>query len=320
MSEYYGDEYTKDNRRNSKKEAAVNHFKGGKKMARRHKDTVQEKDKTVIEEAEVSRLGFKVRQALKDETFKLIKDENIDGVAINKIFGNKYIRETICYKQKDEIEIEPEDLELIHEDGPIIKNLCDDEDMISFIWNLSKNEKSKWVFLNHPNPLSPCAGFDKSASSYEEALIFSSGLYRSLMEGEGKDMYIKNQKLDEKKQDGVYRADLIYCPNIPVFRDNEMNLVEDYEKESTTVNVISIPAINYKIYSNDDDFSFEKYEKNMRSRINRILKVALKHGHTKIFISPWGCGIEQGPWEDVLEWFKEDEFFDFFEEVNFLQF
>ena len=320
MSEYYGDEYTKDNRRNSKKEAAVNHFKGGKKMARRHKDTVQEKDKTVIEEAEVSRLGFKVRQALKDETFKLIKDEIIDEVPVNKIFGNKYVRETICYKQKDEIEIEPEDLELIHEDGPIINNLCDDEDMISFIWNLSENEKSKWVFLNHPNPLSPCAGFDKSASSYEESLIFSSGLYRSLMEGEGKDMYIKNQKLDEKKQDGIYRSDLIYCPNVPVFRDNEMNLVEDYENKFTTVNVISIPAINYKIYSNDDDFSLEKYEKNMRSRINRILKVALKHGHTKIFISPWGCGIEQGPWEDVLEWFKEDEFFDFLEEVNFLQF
>jgi uncharacterized protein (TIGR02452 family) len=319
MSEYYDEEYTKDNRRNSKKEAAVNHFKGGKKMARRHKDTVQEKDKTVVEEAEISRLGFKVRQELKNQTFKLIKDEIIDDIPTNKVFGNKYIRETICYKQKDEIEIEPEDLELIHDEGPIIKNLCDNEDVISFIWDLPENEKSKWIFLNHPNPRSPCANFDKSGSAYEEALILSSGLYRSLMEGEGKDMYVKNIKLDEKKLDGIYRSDLIYSPNVPLFRDNEMNLIENYENEYTKMNVISIPAVNYKIYSQDDDFSFEKYEKNMRSRINRILKVALKHEHTKIFITPWGCGLEQGPWDDVIEWFKEDDFFDFFDEVYFLQ-
>ena len=38
--------YTKDNRRNAKKEAAIDHFKSGKKMVRRHKDTVQEKEKT----------------------------------------------------------------------------------------------------------------------------------------------------------------------------------------------------------------------------------------------------------------------------------
>jgi len=68
--------------------------------------------------------------------------------------------------------------------------------------------------------------FEKDASVYEEALSISSGLYYSLSKGKGKSMYEKNKKLEEKDEtdDGVYRGDLIYSPDVPFFRDEDFDL------------------------------------------------------------------------------------------------
>jgi hypothetical protein len=56
----------------------------------------------------------------------------------------------------------------------------------------------------------------------------------------------------------------------------------------------------------------------MRERINRIYRAALKHGHTKIVLGPWGCGLEKGPLKEVIKWFSEDDLSDLFDEIYFL--
>ena len=66
------EDYCKDNRRNVRNQAKNDHFKGGKNKARRHKDTVIENERNSTQEAEISHLGFKIRNALKEQTLKII--------------------------------------------------------------------------------------------------------------------------------------------------------------------------------------------------------------------------------------------------------
>ncbi len=307
-------EYSKDNRRNAKKEAAIEHFKDGKKMARRHKDKVQEKEKTSTELAEISHLGFKVRMSLKNETLDIIDQQNNN-------FDDSYISDTQYFPQNTEIKLS-KNIEPIHEDGPNLEFPV--ENTMSFLWNLleeaGSNEKllKKIVLLNFANPVTPGGGFEKDASVYEETLVLSTGLYASLTKGEGMVMYKKNKELESKNEDGVYRSDLIYSPNVPVFRDDEFNLIEDWKDNYSTINVISIPAINYNTFSKNENFTKEKYQKIMKERINRIYTVALKYGHTKIILGPWGCGLEGGPLDEVTKWFSEDDLSDLFDEIYFL--
>ena len=308
MSEFDLD-YTKDNRRNAKKEAAMDHFKNGKKMVRRHKDSVQEKEKTSTELAEISHLGFKVRQSLKHETLEILKNFFV--------FGDKYINETKYFPQNTEIKFSS--CQPVHEDGPNLEFPV--ENIISFISSSLEDtdtDTNKWCILNYANPVKPGGGFEKEASVYEEALSLSSGLYFSLSKGEGACMFTKNYEYEQKNEDGVFRSDLIYSPNVPLFRDEEFNVIEDIDENYLEINIISIPALNYNKFSKHENFTKEKYQKIMKDRIHRIYSTALKYGHTKLILGPWGCGLEGGPLEDIIQWFSDDDLSDYFDEIYFL--
>jgi uncharacterized protein (TIGR02452 family) len=311
MSEFDID-YTKDNRRNSRKEATANHFKDGKKIARCHKDVLRDEKKTCTEESEISHLGFKVRQALKTETLKIINDQRDSEVGNetvdkNYAFGTSYIDETIVYNHKNTINIiipKP-----IHEDGPNVdfQNI----NLLSFISEIEEEDYEKYLILNYMYPTSPVNNFNKDSSLYEESLALSSCLYRSLTEGKDvSSVYKKNTDLD----DGIYTSDLIYSPNLPFFRDEDLDLIDDWKVNYSTINVISIPSVNYKKFSESE----EKYEKIMRNRINRIFRVAIKHNHTKLVLGPWGCGLDGGPLDKIIKWFSEDELSDTFDEIYFI--
>jgi uncharacterized protein (TIGR02452 family) len=305
------EDYSKDNRRVAKTQAKVDHFKNGKSKARRHKDKVVETKLNTTQEAEISHIGFKNRNALAEETLKIINGEDEEN-KYSFTDNNDYITNTKLYSQKNEIKLDPLP-KAIHEDGPDVEFL--EQNLISFIWEIDESELDKWVLLNYANPIKPGGGFDKEASAYEESLVLSSGLYRSLKEGEGKSMYEKNYELDETNEDGVFRTDLIYSPNVPFFRNEELELIDD---ENRKLSIISIPAINYIKYSHSAGFTEEEYENKMRERINRIYRAALKNGHTKIILGPWGCGLEGGPLKEVIQWFSEDELSDLFDQIYFI--
>jgi uncharacterized protein (TIGR02452 family) len=308
------EDYSKDNRRNARNQAKAEHFKNGKSQVRRHKDKVIESnERNPTYEAEVSHLGSKNRSALAKETVKLLDELDEDHTE----YRDEYIKNTKLFSEDNEIELS-EDLKPIHEDGPDIEFPI--QSIISFINEIDADDLDKWVILNYANPIKPGGNFEKDASVYEESLSISSGLYYSLSKGKGKSMYEKNKKLEEKDEtdDGVYRGDLIYSPDVPFFRDEDFDLIEDWKNEYRNVSIISIPAVNYNKFSTTDEFSKYDYETIMRERINRIYQVALKHGHTKIVLGPWGCGLEKGPLKDVTKWFFEDDLADFFDEIYFL--
>lgn len=303
------EDYSKDNRRNERVKAQADHFKGGK-LARRHKDKVVETKMTSTQEAEISRIGFKVRLSLKDETLDIIKPKK----DIEYPFNDVFITDVERFPKNEAIELHVP--KAIHEDGPTIDFV--EKSLLSFIWEIDEKVFKKWCILNYMNPLVPGGGFEKDASAYEESIVLSSGLYCSLTTDEVKQTYKKNKEYEDKYEDGVYRSDLIYAPKVPFFRDEDLNLIEDFKTNYRAISVISIPAVNYIKYSASSSFSKEKYEEMMRIRINRIFRTALKFGHTKLILGPWGCGLEGGPLKDVITWFSEDELFDLFDEIYFV--
>jgi uncharacterized protein (TIGR02452 family) len=308
------EDYSKDNRRNARNQAKAEHFKNGKSQVRRHKDKVIESnERNPTYEAEVSHLGSKNRSTLAKETIKLLDELDADETE----YKDEYIKNTKLFSEDNEIKLS-EDLKQIHEDGPDIEFPI--QSIISFINDIDENDLDKWVILNYANPTKPGGNFEKDASVYEEALSISSGLYYSLSKGKGKSMYEKNKKLEEKDEtdDGVYRGDLIYSPDVPFFRDEDFDLIEDWKNEYRNISIISIPAVNYSKFSTTDEFSKDDYKTIMQERINRIYRVALKHGHTKIVLGPWGCGLEKGPLKEVIKWFSEDDLSDLFDEIYFL--
>jgi len=302
--------YSKDNRRAVRNQAKADHFKNGKSKARRHKDKVVETVLSSTQEAEISHIGFKNRKALADETLNILK--NKDEVNSYNL-GDDYIKNTKLYSQKNEITLDSS-IKPIHEDGPDLE--FKEQNLISFIWEIDSSDLDKWVVLNYANPVKPAGSFDKDCSLYEETLALCSGLYYSLKNGEGNIMYKKNLELEETVDNGVFRTDLIYSPNVPFFRNEEFELVDT--DDCRNISIISIPAINYIKYSESEGFSEEDYEEKMRLRINRIYRTALKHGHTKIVLGPWGCGLEGGPLKEVIQWFADDDLSDLFDQIYFI--
>ncbi len=311
-------DFSKDSRRNDRNKAKEQHFKSGKKQTRCHKDVVAE-EKNCVELAEISNLGYKNRLNFKDDTLSLLMG---DGV---KVFGLNYIKNTKYYPGNEKINyITYKKSKLDNKSDNKSNDKSDDndesirfleQDLISFIWDIPSEEIDKWVILNYPSPIKPAGGFDKDASIYEESLAICTGLYRSLSEGEGKIMYQKNCQDEEEC---IFESDLIYSPNLPIFRDGDFDLIENWETEFSNISVITIPAINHHKYSKTSEYSIEQYLAIMKDRVHRILSVALMNGHTKIALGPWGCGLDGGPLEEIITLFADDDLFENFEEVVFI--
>jgi uncharacterized protein (TIGR02452 family) len=309
----YPSDFSKDSRRNDRNKAKEQHFRSGKKQTRCHKDVVAE-EKNCVELAEISNLGYKNRLNFKDDTLKLI---NGDGVAV---FGSDYIKNTKYYPGDEKI-----NYITAKKSSGESSILADDsvqfieQDLISFIWDIPSEEIDKWVVLNYPSPTKPAGGFDKDASIYEESLAICTCLYRSLSEGKGKIMYQKNnQAIEENDEECIFESDLIYSPNIPIFRDGDFDLIEDWETKFSTISIITIPAINHHKYRKMTEYTIENYIAIMKDRIHRILSVALMNCHRKIVLGPWGCGIDGGPLDEIITLFCQDKLFQSFEEVVFI--
>ena len=305
-------EYSTDTRRNDRNQAKANHFKSGKKQIRCHKDVVA-KEKSISEENDASKLNFKTRSLLAKETLKIMKDqrdEPSDTIPPNYIFTDDYLENTKYYTEKIDIKIEKP--KLIHEDGPDVSFPV--KNILSLVWEIEKDDLSKWAIINSPSALEPGGDFGKDASAFEETLMLSSCLYGSLAKCEGKAMYKKHNKMDP--EEGLYTNDLIYSPDVPFFRNEDLELIEDWKTNFRTLSIITSPAVNYNIYSKNH--SDGDYEKNMKVRINRIFKTALKHGHTKLIIGTWGCGLDGGPLDHVMKWFSQDDLSDYFDEIYFI--
>ncbi|MBP7777880.1 MAG: TIGR02452 family protein [Acidobacteria bacterium] len=133
--------------------------------------------------------------------------------------------------------------------------------------------------LNFASATSPGGGFLGGARAQEECIARSSGLYACL---EHRDMYPRHRAaLDE-----MYTDYVIYSPDVPVFRTDEGDLLD----EPWTMSVLTSPAVHGHGIRHYAPQRWDEIPGVMRARTRKVLAVAAAHGQRRLILGAWGCG------------------------------
>jgi uncharacterized protein (TIGR02452 family) len=147
------------------------------------------------------------------------------------------------------------------------------------------------VFASARNP---GGGFLSGAKAQEEDIARASALYECLLTAE--DYYAYHRA----NRDLRYTDRVIYCPDVPVFRDRDGTLLE--EPYGLSFLVAAAPNLG-AILTNQPHLA-GTVPAVLQRRAERVLRVARAHGHRQIVLGAWGCGVFRNPPEVVAEAFR----------------
>ncbi|WP_240746594.1 TIGR02452 family protein [Cryptosporangium phraense] len=132
--------------------------------------------------------------------------------------------------------------------------------------------------LNFASARSPGGGFLNGAEAQEESLARASALYPCLRAA---DAYYEYHRAH---RDPMYTDRVIYSPAVPVFRDDEGNLLP----EPYPVSFLTAAAPNRTALDPD---RWPEVPAVLARRADRVLAVAAAHGHRHLVLGAWGCGV-----------------------------
>lgn len=162
------------------------------------------------------------------------------------------------------------------------------------------------VSLNFAAATNPGGGFLTGARAQEEYLCRSSALYLAIKDSP---MYAYHRREGHKR----YSDAMIYSPDIPVFRNDEHELLSAPYLASF---ITSAAPLAKHLQAEETSLLPEI----LRKRIRKILIVAQTHGHNSLVLGAWGCGAFGNDGNLVSELFHRAlniEFAGFFKEVTF---
>lgn len=133
--------------------------------------------------------------------------------------------------------------------------------------------------LNFASATSPGGGFLNGARAQEESIARCSALFACL---EGRAMYPRHRAV----LDAMYTDYVIYSPDVPVFRDDEDELLE----EPWLMSILTSPAVHGKGIRQYEPERSGEIPAVMRERTRKVLAVAATHGHRRLILGAWGCG------------------------------
>ncbi|WP_035058557.1 TIGR02452 family protein [Andreprevotia chitinilytica] len=147
--------------------------------------------------------------------------------------------------------------------------------------------------LNFASARNPGGGFLGGAEAQEENLAKSSGLYPCIQQMS--DMYEANRRM----KSCVYLDDMIYSPQVPVFRDDGYQ----YLDTADLISIITAPAVNRGAVARNEPGRLPEVADIMINRIELLLALAKHHGHTTLVLGAWGCGVFGNDPVEMAKWF-----------------
>ena len=135
--------------------------------------------------------------------------------------------------------------------------------------------------LNFASAKNPGGGFLGGSQAQEESLTRSSGLYGCLLPMT--EMYEHNRNLPTC----LYSDYMIYSPQVPVFRDDAGNLLE----QPYSISFLSVPAVNAGAVRRNEPDKVNLIRPTMQERAARLLWVAAQYKHRTLILGAWGCGV-----------------------------
>jgi uncharacterized protein (TIGR02452 family) len=144
--------------------------------------------------------------------------------------------------------------------------------------------------LNFASARHAGGGFLKGSQAQEESLARASGLYPCI--AQHREMYDTNARFPSC----LYTDHMIYSPDVPVFRDDEDALLE----RPYPVSFVTAPAVNVGALRGNEAGQIEPV---MRARMEKVLSLAVVHGHDVLVLGAWGCGVFANDPDRVAGWF-----------------
>ncbi|KAI4955467.1 hypothetical protein J4E91_001328 [Alternaria rosae] len=149
--------------------------------------------------------------------------------------------------------------------------------------------------LNLASERSPGGGWQKGALAQEECLCYRSSLYLTL---------------DREQYYPIPALAAIYSPNVVIIRnsmpDGHELLDSIHPMDLPALSVISVAALRQPPLS-DDGKTFKNIgaRAHTKNNVRLILRVAARHGHTKLVLGALGCGVYSNPPGEVARCFLE---------------
>ncbi|AGZ46703.1 hypothetical protein AFR_42245 [Actinoplanes friuliensis DSM 7358] len=147
------------------------------------------------------------------------------------------------------------------------------------------------VFASARNP---GGGFLNGAQAQEESLARASALYPCLRAAG--DFYAHHRAQTEL----TYTDRVIYSPAVPVFRDDKGTLLT----EAYPVTFLTSAAPNLGAIRRSQPHLAADVPAILHRRAVRVLAVAAAHGHRRIVLGAWGCGVFANDPATVAEAFR----------------
>lgn len=164
--------------------------------------------------------------------------------------------------------------------------------------------------LNFASAKNPGGGFLGGAQAQEESLARSSALYPTIVQMQ--EMYQTNRANDSC----FYLDYMIYSPDVPVFKDDEGILLDDYYK----VSFLTYPAVNAGVVLQRESHRAGEIYEVMTHRVHRTLAFAQSKGYKCLVLGAWGCGVFQNNPNDIARIFADalsNDFKNTFERIEF---
>lgn len=133
------------------------------------------------------------------------------------------------------------------------------------------------ALLNFASARNPGGGFLGGAKAQEEDLARCSALYPCQLQAPA--YYEANRH----QHSLLYTDHLIWSPNVPFFKDNRFDLLE----EPHLASVVTSPAPN----NSQKDFSTSQLKTAFLRRGTHVLSVMATSGCRNIVLGAWGCGV-----------------------------
>lgn len=154
------------------------------------------------------------------------------------------------------------------------------------------NTTGSVAVLNFASAKNPGGGFMRGSMAQEESLALSSGLYATLQNDR---MYSHHRPMTG----GIYTDWVIVSPVVPVFRRDDLSLMET----PWLCSFITCPAVNATAAQRT--LSEEQLQNAMRKRMRRMLQVTAAHHDGALVLGAWGCGVFGNDCTMVAKLFRE---------------
>jgi uncharacterized protein (TIGR02452 family) len=134
------------------------------------------------------------------------------------------------------------------------------------------------VFASARNP---GGGFLTGARAQEEDIVRASALHACLSAAPA--FYLHHRAHDDPR----YTDRVVYSPGVPVFRDDTLRLLDRPHRTA----FLTAAAPNLRALRTNQPHLAASVPAVLRERALRVVEVAAAHGHRRLVLGAWGCGV-----------------------------